>query len=148
MTTPMQLDYARPATVMGDGPLPRWYWALIATMVMVGLCGRLVGPMPGRRHDPARVGAAPADMGGLCLALDAFKADVGRYPTESEGLDSLQENPHTATGWNGPYYRRRPLIDPWGQPYNYVPPAGSSPPQVFSGGPDFTPGTVDDISSR
>ena len=87
-------------------------------------------------------------MGGLCLARDAFKAEVGRYPTAAEGLDSLQDNPNTANRWNGPYYRRRPLIDPWGQPYVYVPPAGSSPPRVFSVGPDFTPGTADDISSR
>lgn len=34
--------------------------------------------------------------------LDAFRKDVGRYPTEEEGLAALRGNPGVE-GWNGPY---------------------------------------------
>lgn len=39
------------------------------------------------------------------LALEGFKQDIGRYPTESEGLRALVVNPGII-GWHGPYLDR------------------------------------------
>ena len=40
------------------------------------------------------------------------------------------------------------FLDPWGQPllYNYEP--GDTFPDIFSAGPDKTPGTADDITAN
>ena len=53
-------------------------------------------------------------------ALDLFHFDVGRYPTNAEGLRSLIVDPGAA-GWSGPYLTDMKEIpcDPWGQPYQY-----------------------------
>ncbi len=43
-----------------------------------------------------------ADLKQLSLALNMFYGDVGRYPTEAEGLKVLIENAGIP-GWKGPY---------------------------------------------
>lgn len=64
---------------------------------------------------------------GVELALEQFRADVGEYPTEPEGLRALLEDPRAflpelaekRTGWKGPYlYGGMPEVD--GQPVVYV----------------------------
>ena len=37
------------------------------------------------------------------MALDAFRLDIGRYPTTAEGLDVLVENQSNVANWKGPY---------------------------------------------
>lgn len=39
--------------------------------------------------------------------LDLFMIDVGRYPTQEEGLDALLKNPGVE-GWRGPYIKKLP----------------------------------------
>jgi hypothetical protein len=39
----------------------------------------------------------------LRTALDLFQFDVGRYPTEKEGLKALIQNPSGIPKWQGPY---------------------------------------------
>jgi hypothetical protein len=39
----------------------------------------------------------------LRTALDLFKLDVGRYPTEKEGLKALTQNIGGISKWQGPY---------------------------------------------
>jgi len=36
-------------------------------------------------------------------ALDAFRLDMGRYPTATEGLDSILWNKSNEDNWQGPY---------------------------------------------
>lgn len=52
-------------------------------------------------------------------SLDAFRSDVGRYPTNAEGLQALVGN-LGAPNWQGPYlqWTTAPL-DPWGKPLKY-----------------------------
>ena len=54
----------------------------------------------------------------LDRAVASFCEDVGRLPTEVEGLESLVLRPQGVERWNGPYMRVVPL-DPWGRPYSY-----------------------------
>lgn len=51
--------------------------------------------------------------------LEAFKRDVGRYPTAEEGLAALFESPGLAL-WKGPYLEAgHPRFDLWGTPFIY-----------------------------
>ncbi|MDP8243384.1 MAG: type II secretion system protein GspG [Candidatus Hinthialibacter antarcticus] len=52
-------------------------------------------------------------------ALDRYKFDTGKYPTQELGLDALQK-PHDVPGWKGPYLKPDiPLRDMWGKPFVY-----------------------------
>jgi type II secretion system protein G len=80
-----------------------------------------------RRHLMARQHAALKELRMLADGLENFRADMGRYPTEKEGLESLTNrtrvsNPGTLTDeyyWQGPYVNGRYELDPWGNEYQY-----------------------------
>ena len=73
-----------------------------------------------------------------------FKLDVGRYPTDAEGLRALVERPSTAPGWTGPYLKKGLPADPWGAAYLYKNPGRNGGPDVFSLGADGKPGGESD----
>jgi len=96
--------------------------------------------------EAARSAAVKADVMKLETALEAFRVDTGRYPTQIEGLQTLIQPPSNAPVWRGPYVKMIPR-DPWGKPYLYVSP-GQRHPDTFdlsSAGPDGRLGTADDI---
>ncbi|WP_291472518.1 type II secretion system major pseudopilin GspG [Acidovorax sp.] len=72
--------------------------------------------------------------------LDLFKLDIGRYPTNDEGLHSLVENSKSIPLWNGPYLKDGLPKDPWGVNYHYQNPGRNGSPDVSSYGPDKKPG--------
>ena len=57
----------------------------------------------------------------LQTALALFKTDTGRFPTTSEGLETLVTNPGIENYDSEGYLPKVPL-DPWGHPYVYLPP--------------------------
>jgi len=86
------------------------------------------------------------------IALEAYRMDVGHYPTEAEGgLEALLRRPPNVpdTAWHGPYLDEVP-VDVWGNPLLYEPPDPSRPDlagftyRIWSTGPDGAPGTPDD----
>jgi type II secretion system protein G len=81
--------------------------------------------------------------------LMSFKRDVGRFPSTEEGLEVLLALPRgiEVVNWNGPY--PADLYDPWGGRYIYRNPGRKNAEfvDVFSAGPDRTPGTVDDVGN-
>ena len=73
----------------------------------------------------------------ITAALELFRLDVGRYPTQQEGLAGAVTQPATAIGWNGPYLQKpTALIDPWGQPYLYRNPGKHGEIDVYTLGAD------------
>ena len=72
-------------------------------------------------------------------ALQVFQTDVGRYPTQSEGLAALTTAPPGVSGWNGPYSKPIPL-DPWGHPYHYLIPGKHGEIDIYSLGSDNAEG--------
>ncbi len=52
-------------------------------------------------------------------AFENFHADVGRYPTATEGLPALLKQPPTLAHWRGPYIEADYSVDPWGHDYVY-----------------------------
>jgi hypothetical protein len=53
-------------------------------------------------------------------AIKKFEQDVGRPPTEAEGLKALREAPQGVDQWKGPYISEDvPSVDPWKRPLKY-----------------------------
>jgi hypothetical protein len=96
--------------------------------------------------------ATGASLGGLQVGLHSFAADMGRMPTQAEGLNALITRPPGAKNWRGPYIAtnnfKPTFSDPWGSLYRYVvTPAGrSNMYSIVSNGPDRLPGTKDDLA--
>ena len=108
----------------------------------------VVTPRFGSRPGEAQCTAAQADIKNLEGAIEAFHADVGRYPTTEEGFGSLVESPTPSlSGWRGPYLKSV-KSDPWGNPYQYVRPGSKGKAfDIISFGRDGKPGGGDDVSN-
>jgi general secretion pathway protein G len=73
-------------------------------------------------------------------ALDAYRVDMGRYPTTQEGLSALVDR-SSDLRWRGPYLRKAIPLDPWGRPYVYRSPGQSGAEyDLRSYGKDGAPG--------
>lgn len=79
-------------------------------------------------------------MQAFSRALDAYRIDVGRYPSTEQGLNALVARPANAPRWNGPYLQNVIPPDPWGKPYTYRSPADNFDFQITSYGKDGAQG--------
>ena len=92
---------------------------LLVVMVIIALFATIVGTRVGRNVDKAKIVAAKQQISECEGALEQFKLDVGRYPSNDEGLQALRTKPGNAPNWDGPYLRKDLGPDPWGHPYVY-----------------------------
>jgi general secretion pathway protein G len=93
---------------------------LLVVLVVLGLLAAIAAPRVLNYLGGAKTDAAAIQIENLSTTLDLYRLDVGRYPSEEEGLDALLNPPPDANGWNGPYVRREEMItDPWGRRYVY-----------------------------
>ena len=92
---------------------------LLVVMVIIALFAAIVGTRVGRNVDKAKQVAAKSQISEYESALDQFKLDVGRYPSNEEGLSALRAKPENAPNWDGPYLKKEVASDPWGRPYVY-----------------------------
>jgi general secretion pathway protein G len=92
---------------------------LLVVMVIIALFATIVGTRVGRNVDKAKHVAAKSQISQFESALDQFKLDVGRYPTNEEGLQVLRTKPAEAGNWDGPYLQKEIPMDPWGRAYVY-----------------------------
>lgn len=92
---------------------------LLVVMVILGLLASLVLPNFFGQAASARKKTALVQMRTLGTALDAYALDTGRYPSTSEGLQALVEQPSGLDMWDGPYLKGQIPKDPWGNPYEY-----------------------------
>jgi general secretion pathway protein G len=92
---------------------------LLVVMVIIALFATIVGTRVGRNVDKAKQVAAKSQIVEYESALDQFKLDVGRYPSNEEGLQALRTRPANAPNWDGPYLKKDLPPDPWGRPYVY-----------------------------
>jgi general secretion pathway protein G len=111
---------------------------IVVTIIML-LVG-LVGQNLFKRLGKGRQAAAKAQIEMLAQALDQYKLDTGTYPTTSEGLQALLNNPGVE-GWEGPYLKKNVLPkDPWGRPYYYQFPGSHGEYDLYSYGKDGVQG--------
>ena len=97
---------------------------LMVVLVILGLLAGLVGPRLFGKVDSSKVQAAQTQVKMLRGALQAYRLDVGRYPSTEEGLAALVRSPPEVTAyWSGPYLDDEVPPDPWRTPYQYHYPA-------------------------
>ena len=96
---------------------------LLVVMVIIGLLAGYVGPRYFSQIGKTERRTARAQIEGLARALDAYRLDVGRYPTTEQGLQALVVAPADEPKWAGPYLQKGLPSDPWDRPYLYRQPA-------------------------
>jgi general secretion pathway protein G len=98
---------------------------ILLVVMILGALAAMVVPRLSGRSDQAKVSVAKSDIeANLATALKLYELDNGNFPTTSQGLEALLEQPGSSpvpANWNGPYIEKRP-IDPWGNPYVYESP--------------------------
>jgi general secretion pathway protein G len=101
---------------------------LLAVIVIIGVLAATIGARFINQGETARAGATRTEMGQIVQALDLFKLEMGRYPSAQEGLEALIKNPGNVPNWNGPYFRKDSIKDPWQNDYKYASPGPNNTP--------------------
>jgi general secretion pathway protein G len=109
---------------------------LLVVMVIIAMFATIVGQRLFRNVEKARQTTAKAQISEFESVLDAYRLDVGRYPTTDEGLQSLRTKPGNAERWDGPYLRKDVPMDPWQRPYVYHSPGQHGDYDLYSLGAD------------
>lgn len=97
---------------------------LLVVLVILGLLAGLVGPRLFGKADTAKVQTAETQVQMLKSGLLTYRLDVGQFPTQQEGLQSLNNPPsdeRRRSMWDGPYLGDKLPADPWGMAYQYKP---------------------------
>jgi general secretion pathway protein G len=113
---------------------------LLVVIAIIGLLAGLVGPAVMNKLGGAKSKTAQVQIHDLNRSLELFKLDVGRYPTNAEGLQALVTKPASANGWNGSYLNGGLPPDPWGNAYRYANPGPNGGIEILSLGADNAPG--------
>ena len=113
---------------------------MIVVLVIIGLIMGLVGPRLFSQADKAKVQTAETQVKMLKGTLETMRLDIGRYPTQEEGLKLLVQQPTDSKlvqRWKGPYLEDGLPEDPWGNAYQYSPqPTGTHSFVLYSYGAD------------
>ena len=113
---------------------------MLVVLVIIGLLASLVGPKLFGKVDSSRVQTAQTQVKMLKGALESMRLDIGRYPTNGEGLallNTLPTDDKIRSRWRGPYLEDDVPPDPWGSPYQYsVPGLNGQPFALYSFGAD------------
>lgn len=109
MTSP---HYARPAR--GFTLLE-----LLVVILIIGLLTGIVGPRFLGQIGRSEMTTAKAQLDAIDKALQAYRIDMGRFPSSSEGLAALVQSTAADTRWRGPYLKGAVPADPWGMAYQY-----------------------------
>ncbi len=113
---------------------------LIVVLMILGLLAGVIGPRVIGEGSKGKVKIARIQIEELAPAVEAFRLEVGRYPTTSEGLRALVENTGTA-GWDGPYLRKKIVPkDPWKREYQYLSPGQHGDYDIWTYGADGVEG--------
>ena len=109
---------------------------IMIVMIIIGLMVGLVGPKFIGQLGKAEQKTAKAQIEMLMTALDAYRLDVGSYPSQQEGLEALVANPGV-DGWAGPYLKKNKIPDdPWKHPYLFQSPGEHGDVDIYSLGAD------------
>jgi len=93
---------------------------LLVVLIILGLIAAFAAPRVIKFVGGAKTDSARIQIERLSGVLDLYRLQIGRYPSEDEGLNALMEAPADAPRWDGPYLKKADsLNDPWGQPYLY-----------------------------
>ena len=122
---------------------------LVVIAILAILSGAVALNLAGRAGE-ARIARAKLDLQQLQTALDTYRTDQGRYPSQEQGLLALLEKPTREPipprYPSEPYLKSEP-VDPWGAPYVYLVPGRKGEHyEIISYGSDSEPGGEGDAA--
>jgi general secretion pathway protein G len=109
---------------------------LLVVMVIIGLLVSYVGPRYFSQVGKSEIKATRAQLDGFEKALEQYRIDTGRFPSTEAGLAALFVKPANEPKWSGPYLKKVPPADPWGNPFQYKSPGEHGEFDLFSFGKD------------
>lgn len=128
---------------------------LIAIAILLAIGGLVViNLMPTK--DQADIDLTRVQIDNFSSALDKFRLDLKRWPSEDEGLtvlwsrDSIEDE-EDEPNWRGPYLKTPSPKDTWGSEWIYRAPSEileGAPYDIVSLGPDAEEDTEDDIHNH
>ncbi len=114
---------------------------LLIVMIIIGLLAALIGPKMIGRVGESRQTVAKQQIEGFSSALEMYKLDTTKYPTQEQGLDALVTEPQGVVNWKGPYLKKKLVPkDPWGNNYVYTYPGEHGDYDIVSYGADGSSG--------
>jgi len=100
---------------------------ILVVLAIIALIAAVVGPRLFAQLDRSKTTTARLQIRSLEAALETMRLDIGRLPTDQEGLGLLMQADATQVpGWSGPYLDKALPSDPWARPYVYVAPAANA----------------------
>jgi general secretion pathway protein G len=109
---------------------------IMVVVVILGILAALVAPQVFNRVDDARIAKAKQDIRAFETALNLYRMDNFKFPTNDRGLKALVEKGDARVFPPGGYVGGLKK-DPWGNDYNYaVPSEHGLQYDVFSFGAD------------
>ncbi|MCP4350322.1 MAG: type II secretion system major pseudopilin GspG [Desulfobacterales bacterium] len=120
---------------------------LLIVMVILGLLAAIVVPQYGKQAEKSKLKDAKIQITLLETAIEVYRLEVGKFPTQDQGLDALRVKPGGEEKWDGPYLKKKVPNDPWGNPYVYKFPGDHEDYDIISYGADGNPGGEMDIAS-
>jgi general secretion pathway protein G len=109
---------------------------LLVVIVIIGLLTAIVGPRYFSQLGKSEQATAKAQIDAFSKALDAYRLDVGHYPSTEQGMLVLVTKPNDEPKWNGPYLQKTLPLDPWGKAYIYRVPGQGGDYDLLSYGKD------------
>mgnify|MGYP003597747992 FL=1 len=113
---------------------------LLVVMVIIGLLVGYVGPRYFSQIGKSEIKAARAQIDAFEKSIELYRIDTGHFPTNEQGLTALFVKPANEPKWHGPYLKKEPPADPWGNPYLYRTPGQRGDFDILSLGKDGQPG--------
>jgi len=113
---------------------------LMVVLSIIAMLAALVVPRLFKNVDKSKIQTTKAQISALEGALDAYRLDVGSYPTTDQGLQALRVKPTGVEHWDGPYLPKELPLDAWGHAYVYKSPSDHGDYEIVSYGADGQPG--------
>jgi general secretion pathway protein G len=113
----------------------------MVVLLILTLLATITAPAVMKHLARAKNQTAQIQVNSLASSVEFFHLDVGRFPTQDEGLQVLIQAPANEAHWDGPYVKKvAALVDPWGRPYLYRYPGSRGAFDVYSLGEDAREG--------
>ncbi|MER0040731.1 type II secretion system major pseudopilin GspG [Pseudomonas sp. MGal98] len=112
---------------------------IMVVIFIMGLLIAVVAPSVLGSQDKAMKQKVMADLSTFEQALDMYRLDNLRFPSNEQGLSALVTKPTVEPlprAWRADGYIRRLPEDPWGKPYQYRSPGEHGRVDIYSLGAD------------
>ncbi|MEM8984212.1 MAG: type II secretion system major pseudopilin GspG [Pseudomonadota bacterium] len=111
---------------------------IMVVVVIIGILAALIAPNVIGRVGDAQATKVKNDIRNIEAALNLFRLDNFRYPSNELGLEALVTDPNDPSikNWKPGGYLKSVPIDPWENPYQYLSPGNNGEVDIFTYGAD------------